>query len=253
MIYCKNICISLAIIFSTHVFGSDLTNKTKKYDAIIFDMDGTIVDTETIWRKTISILLLKQGIKITEEQEKFTYAKSRDLSAIEKAKALIKDYDLKNITAEQIVIERGDIAEELYKTGLSYIDGFKEFFEKVKKLNLKVAIATDADEKFINIVNKSINIRTFFGEYIYGRHNVANQWKPCPAIFLYAASQINVDPSRCIAIDDAPCGIKACNDAGMFSIGFNSSGIQSDVVNARLPVNKYEEINLEDLIYEQNK
>ncbi|KKP35985.1 MAG: HAD-superfamily hydrolase, subfamily IA, variant 3 [candidate division TM6 bacterium GW2011_GWF2_32_72] len=246
----KNIVLSLIIIFSAQLIDTKTHPKTPKYEAIIFDMDGTIANTKPIWQKTLTIFLKRRGITITKKEEEALSKNNNGKTVPEIASDLIKKFNLKNITPNQVVQERTEIAKNNYDSSLKFIIGFKKFFNKTKKYHLKVAIASDSDTKFIDIVSKDLNLKKLFGKHIYSRENVNNKWKPNPDIYLYAAKQLNIEPNKCLAIDDSPSGIKAINRAGMFSIGINTGKNPKDVEEARLPINKYSEINLEKLLFD---
>lgn len=97
-------------------------------------------------------------------------------------------------------------------------------------------------------MNKALNLENLFGKHMYTISHVANQPKPNPAIYLYAADQLGHQPHECIAIEDSPTGIQSAKDAGMYCIGINSSRRPELLRAAHAIINHYDEIDLDTLL-----
>ncbi|HJM69205.1 MAG TPA: HAD family phosphatase [Candidatus Babeliales bacterium] len=78
---------------------------------------------------------------------------------------------------------------------------------------------------------------------------VNEAWKPKPDVYFYAAKQIDIDPSRCIAIEDSASGIKAAKAAGMDCVGINTGGNPKFTQEADIQIDTFDEINLEKILY----
>ncbi len=214
--------------------------------ALIFDMDGTIVDTNTIWDIATQKLLVSKGVSYTPEIHKAV----RELlmggaGGLRLGCALLKQmFDLSD-TAEQLAVEKKAHAHELYKNGVTFIEGFSEFHKKVA--HLPTAIATNADDRTLEITNCALNLDTYFGKHIYGISKVNHLGKPRPDIYLHAAEQLGIDPADCVAIEDSATGIKAAQAAGMHCIGINTHGSRELIARADTVVDGYHDIDFLDI------
>lgn len=218
-----------------------------KFKAIIFDMDGTIVDTEILWMQASHIVIAKRGKSLTT-LEKEQINQQLLGSGLPKACQLIKEVTQSDDSVEVIMKEKAAIANKLYQTGICFIEGFPEFIQKVAAFPLKVAVATNATIDTLEITDKSLNLSQFFGCHLYSMNHVNNIGKPSPLIFLHAAQQLGVKPAECIVIEDSAHGIMAAKAAGMFCIGINTSNRPEQIKNADLQVNGYHEIDLQELL-----
>ena len=218
-----------------------------KFKAIIFDMDGTIVDTEHLWLEASHAIIANRG-KCLTMQEKELLEKQLHGSGLPKACQLLKDITQSEESLEIIMKEKLSIANKLYETGICFIPGFPDFIQKIAKYQLKVAIATNATIDTLEITNKSLNLSKYFGTHLYSMNHVNNICKPSPILFLHAAQQLGVKPSECIVIEDSAHGIMAAKAAGMFCIGINTSKQPEQIKNADLKINGYQDIDLEKLL-----
>lgn len=222
-----------------------------KYKALIFDMDGTITKTEQLWQKASMHLIAQKNRATTPEQE--TELKEQlHGRALQDSCFLIKQVMNLDDHLEDLIQEKLKIALELYETDLEFIEGFESFHAKVLSLQLKMAVATNAGQSGVHATNKALNLQKFFGEHIYNVSHVNNP-KPHPELYLHAADQIAVDPKLCIAIEDSAPGITAAKEAGMFCIGINTGKKPEKLQHAHLVVDRYDEIDLHELLNIDNK
>lgn len=217
-----------------------------KYQAIIFDLDGTISDSMQLWDKATAIFLSKYGVCLSKE-EKITLDSYLCGVSHDEATLYIKNkYGLKP-PLEALSAEYNQYAYELMRDEVRFVDGFLAFYAHLATQNLKYGIATNADQLSLSAMKKALPLEELFGEHIYNIDHVNQQGKPKPDIYLHAAKKLNISPYACIAIEDSACGIRAAKAANMFCIGINSHGKPSQLQEADMIINAYEEINLSQL------
>lgn len=218
-----------------------------RYKAIIFDMDGTIVQTEHLWHQATCKVFENRGHQLTQMQ-KDNLTKQLMGSGLPHSCQIIKDMLGTPDSIEIIMNEKLALADQLYEQGISFVDGFLEFHQKVISIPLSVGVATNATMHTVERTECSLNLSTYFGQHVYTINHVHNRGKPNPAIYLYAAAQLGIEPEKCIAIEDSAHGILAAKAAGMLCIGINTSKKPEQIKEAHIQVDRYDQINLELLL-----
>lgn len=217
-----------------------------KYKAIIFDMDGTIINSEHRWNEA-TMHLLKTKCNLTTEQALKILPQFKGASSYTSCTFIKMAYKPKE-SIEQLMKEKDAFVFKNFAQLVTFIDGFESFHKKLATIGLRSAIATNAHQESLNRIKKHIPLHTFFNEHIYCIDQVEKKAKPLPDIYLFAAKQLNIAPEHCIAIEDSSHGITAAQAAGMFCIGINTGNDKDAIKHADLIIDHYDEINLESLL-----
>lgn len=194
--------------------------------AVLWDMDGTLVDSAEYhwqaWRETMA----HEGSPITHEQFLATFGQRND--------SILRQWLGKEILPESIQ-RIGDAKEELYRRqvrlqGIVPLPGSLEWVHKLHRLGWGQAIASAAPRANVETILEVLQARECF-EAIVSAEDV-HRGKPDPEVFLVAAQKLAVRPERCIVVEDALHGIEAARAAGMKSIGVSPNGkpLPADIV-----------------------
>jgi len=194
--------------------------------AVLWDMDGTLVDSAEYhwqaWRGTMS----RQSVPITHEQFLATFGQRND--------SILRQWLGEKATPA--VIQRvGDIKEELYRRivrdrGLAPLPGALEWVRLLQQQGWRQAIASAAPRANIETILDVLQATDCFQAMVSAED--VQRGKPDPEVFLVAARKLGVRPEHCIVVEDAAHGLQAARAAGMRSIGVNRDGkhLPADVV-----------------------
>lgn len=177
--------------------------------AVIFDLDGTLVDSMWVWREIDIRFLGKYGLTVPEglndELEGYSFH--------ETAQYFKKRFSQLPLTVEEIMQTWNQMASEIYINEIKLKDGVKEFIKLLKDREMKLAIATSNSRKLAKDCLKSKGILDAF-DYICTSDEV-QKGKPEPDVYLQAAKMINVAPKNALVFEDIPYGLMAGKRAGM--------------------------------------
>jgi len=193
----------------------------KKFKAIIFDMDGTILDTEKAWQSVTRAVLKDHGFHTLDiHQEKFITTLS-GMGMINAVHALKGHFNIQT-PVEQLAAHKIQLANKHFAEHVAFIEGFEIFHKKLQLHDIPTSIATNANLENLESLNKQMNLASFFGEKMFCIAHVNNKAKPDPALFLHAAEQLGVKPEECLVFEDSLPGFLAAKAAGMKCIAIKN-------------------------------
>lgn len=207
-------------------------------NTIIFDCEGVVADTETIWDKGQEEFLSRRG---------FSYDRSRikplltGRSVVEGAAIMQTVYGFEG-EPEHLAAERIEIVEELFRREAAFIRGFRTFFRSVRS-RCKTCIATAMDDRLLALVDERLGLSRMFGGRIFTLADVNHRSKPNPDLFLYAADRLGSAPFQCMVIEDSPHGVEAAHRAGMKCAAIATTYPASLLCAADLVVSNFSQIN----------
>jgi HAD superfamily hydrolase (TIGR01509 family) len=212
-------------------------------EAVIFDMDGVIVDSEIHWKTTEGYFL--QSLIPTwsvNDQDRITGLGVYDVYTL-----LVSTYHLQQ-TKEQFLAIYQEMANEIYGQKVSLMEGFAELLSTLNNHNIPVALASSSPASWINIMLQRFSLRESF-RVVVSADELAGEGKPSPAIYLLTAKRLGVRPDRCIAIEDSKNGVLSAKKAEMFCIGFrNGFNDEQDLSRADMVIHRFAELDWQILL-----
>ncbi|MBT1280292.1 HAD family phosphatase [Thermoanaerobacter sp. CM-CNRG TB177] len=185
--------------------------------AVVFDMDGVIIDSEPIHIKLENELFKSLGLEISEE-EHLTFVGASSYYMWRKIK---ERFNLPQSVEELVEKDRKMYLDHVLRTGeIIPIEGITETVKKLFEKKYKLAVASSSPIDVIKLVVKKLAIDNCFEVLVSGDY-VENS-KPSPDIFLYTAAKLKVKPYECVVIEDSYNGVHGAKKAGMTVIGFKN-------------------------------
>ena len=194
--------------------------------AVLWDMDGTLIDSEEFhwisWRDTLA----KEGITISREQFLASFGQRND--------SIISQW-LGAATTPERIARVANAKEELYRDlvrtkGMQPLLGVASWLHRLHTQGWLQAIASSAPRLNIEVVLEALGAAHCF-QGIVSAEDV-RRGKPDPEVYLTAASRVAASPERCIVVEDAVAGVEGARRAGMRSIGVSHNGkhLPADIV-----------------------
>lgn len=209
--------------------------------AVIFDMDGVLVDTEPLYDEQ-RIAYTKKRFNVDIDKE--FMSRARGLSAKSFFELLFTEFKITHSIEEVVQHSRDDYFEFLKNhPDLKPIDGVVDLINQLHKEGILLAVASSASSRRINFILELLNVKDKFQTISHS--DIVEKGKPHPDIYLKAAQLLGVDPKDCVAIEDATNGVKSAKAAGMKVIGFrNSSHNTQDLSEADLILRNFNELSI---------
>lgn len=187
--------------------------------AVIFDMDGTMVNTEKLWSVVNHTLSANHGVVYVDEVRRQMMGR-KDSECL----AVFKDFYKLDTPLEDLIQERRSIL----LADLSSIQvnaGLYELLELLEKLEIKKAVATSSFGEFTRRIVTIFDLERRYDAIVTA--DDVQRSKPDPELFLTAAARIGVEPKDCLVLEDAQNGVEAAKHAGMKCIAIPHQYSQS--------------------------
>lgn len=176
--------------------------------AVIFDMDGLMIDSEILGIKVYGNIMKKSNIQLSKHEYGMCFAGK----TIHNGLAYAKEYYHLDFDIEEAVQSAARDMEELMKnTIIELKPGLLELISFLKSKNIKIAIASSSNIERIHTLLDSYQLLDLFDEIICGTH--VKNGKPAPDIFLKACERLQVEPLHALVLEDSEAGIQAAFNA----------------------------------------
>ncbi|MEY8347749.1 HAD family hydrolase [Bacillus cereus] len=175
--------------------------------AIIFDFDGLIVDTETIWFQSFQEVIREYGGELPLEE----FAKcigTTDEVLYAYIEQQLKEQFNRNLLEEKVSV----LHQEKMKITVAR-DGVKEYLEEAKRLGIRIGLASSSSRKWVVGFLEDLGIREYF-EVVKTKEDV-EKVKPDPALYQAALEELKIDASEAVVFEDSVNGLKAAIAAGL--------------------------------------
>ncbi|MDO4633822.1 MAG: HAD family phosphatase [Eubacteriales bacterium] len=179
-----------------------------KCKAVIFDMDGTLVDSMWMWYQIDVEYLGRFGIEPPEDLQTAIEGMSFSETAVHfKERFQIPD------SLDQIKADWNAMAAEKYRREVPFKAGAEEFLQWCKAQGIRLGVATSNSRQLVDCVSEALPLKEYMDQIITACE-VAHG-KPAPDVYLEAAKRLGVAPEECMVFEDLPAGILAGQAAGM--------------------------------------
>ena len=177
--------------------------------AIIFDMDGLMIDSERVTFECYQEIL--KGMNLTMDEEFYKTLLGKPLKGIYQ-----RFYDVygNDFPIEDVIKDVHALMAKRFETeGVPIKTGLKSLLEYLKENNYKTMVATSSNRDRVDVILKQAGITQYFDGEICGDEVVNG--KPNPEVFLKACKKVNVQPEEALVLEDSEAGIKAAHDGGI--------------------------------------
>lgn len=213
-------------------------------EAVIFDMDGVIIDSEKEHFKANLQLFARLGIDPSLlDYDSFVGLSSRLMWQEIKAKCSLEQ------SVDQLIdLGNKNIVAHFKDLNLKPMPGLLDLLDYVNERSMRLAVASSSPKALINLVVDNLGIREYFNLLVSG--DEVPRGKPFPDIYIRTAALLQVTPPNCVVIEDSNNGLRAAKTANMRCIGYqNPASGNQDLSQSDLVVSSFLEHNLEEIIF----
>ena len=183
--------------------------------AILFDMDGVVLDSEKLYSLSEKKLLAKYGVKFDDSD----WLKIKGCTEKEFYDLIYSKFRI-DIPRDELINEGRDFLKNIFTERLNYMDGFHKAYLKLNQ-DYKLALVTSTGPELVNHIDKILDLYSKFDLIINSSDTILH--KPNPEPYLLAIDKLGIHPHETIVIEDSIQGIKAGKEAGCLVIALEGS------------------------------
>jgi beta-phosphoglucomutase len=199
------------------------TNRPK--EAVIFDLDGVLVDTGWAHKQAWFALAEKQGVDISDDFFAATFGMTNDRILPMLFGRPLSSRQLKQLSDWKEQLYRRIIADKLAPD-----ERLEALLAGLKKAGLSLAIGSSAPKANLDLIRERLRFDRYFDAYVTSKD--VTEGKPSPQVFLKAAIKLSIPPRGCVVVEDAVAGVEAAKAAKMAVIALATTRSRSDLAKA---------------------
>ncbi|WP_369248293.1 HAD family hydrolase [Streptomyces sp. R41] len=188
-----------------------------RYDLVIFDNDGVLVDSEPISNTILAGYLTELGHPTSYEESIRDYMGS----AMHRIHDLVQERSGKRLPDDFDDVFHGRVFAA-FERELEPVPGAVEVLEKLVADGVPYCVASSGSHERIRVGHRKTGLDLWFDEGRVFSSQDVGRGKPAPDLFLHAAERMGVPPQKCVVVEDSPLGVQAANAAGMHVYGFTA-------------------------------
>lgn len=200
------------------------------YKAVLFDMDGVIVDSEPLHVAAFQATLKNYGHSLSGEQYKQHFAGRTDEAGFRQ----YFDYIGETVELPVVMDEKAKVYLGLAADQLTPYPGVLEFIRDLAAREVRLALVTGSLRAEADVVLRTFNLTDIFSTVIAAED--VTHGKPSPEGYLKGARGLNVGPADCIIIEDAPSGVQAAKAAGIRCVAVTNTHTKEELADAGLAI-----------------
>ncbi|MFB6108214.1 MAG: HAD family hydrolase [Haloplanus sp.] len=181
-------------------------------DAVLFDMDGVVVDTEEFWRDREANVILPQGVASGDPEQ----AEIRGINYRETYDYLADRYEMA-LDREAFLDLYDEAADDLYGEKAALMPGFTDLLAALHDRGVATAIVSSSPPDWIARVVERFDLDV---DATVSTEDVDGPGKPAPDVYEAAAARLGADPADCVAVEDSPNGVRAATQAGILTVAY---------------------------------
>lgn len=208
--------------------------------AVVFDMDGVLVDTNPYHKIAINQFCEKYGLQLSEEDLKNKVYGRTNKQWITNLFGTLTENEL-----EAYAFEKEQLFRDLYAPHIVPVNGLIAFLDLLNHHRIPRSIATSAPRANVDFVLEKTAIQKYF-EIILDERMVT-RGKPDPEIYLKSAQALGLPPAQCIVIEDSLSGVEAAKNSGSKVIGITTTHTSEELTGTDLVISDFSELNLDAL------
>ena len=211
----------------------------KKAFAVIFAMDGVLVDNNPVHVETWKIYADRLGFELTPEKIKNNLYGRTNTDAFRR----LYNPDLTDTQCAQLSQEKEGLYREIYKHTILPVDGLINFLSEINEKLIPMVIATSAIPDNVEFITEMLGIAEYF-QFVVNENHVT-KGKPDPEVYLITVEKLGLPAGNCVVIEDSLSGVQAGLSAGCKVIGITTSHSPIELMHTDLIINDFTEINYE--------